>query len=325
MGALSHQLGVVDEVTYGTAVTVTRFYEYDSESIEETEGRTEGDPLRVGSGFVRSDRFTPYFAGAAGTIELPVLTKGFGFWLKHMMGGTATSSVSDSVYTHTGTEGELYGKSFTCQVNRPFHPSGTNQAFTYSGGKVTEWTLQNAVDGNLMLSLGVDFAAVSTGVALASASYPTSMDNFSWAGGVVTIGGVDYDVDEFALTVNNGLDVERRKIRQNTQKKEPTAGRREASFSIKADFDSLTQRARAHAATKADAVASLTATWVGPTLAGTSTYPEVTVTCPAVRFDAWKGSTTGPQGIQQELSGVVRYDGSNSPITVTVKNTDSTA
>ena len=73
MGLMDHQLGVVDESTYGTAVTVTRFFEYESENIAETYGRTEGDPLRVGSGFVRNDRFTPYFAGAAGTIQMTAL------------------------------------------------------------------------------------------------------------------------------------------------------------------------------------------------------------------------------------------------------------
>lgn len=328
MGLMDHQIGFADETTYGTAVTPTRFFEYDSESIEETEGRTEGDPLRVGSGYQRSDRFTPYFAGAAGTIDLAVLTKGFGYFLKHMMGSVATTGPAETVvYTHTGTEGSLFGtgKSFTCQMNRPFNPSGTNQPFTYEGGKITEWSLQNAVDGNLMLSLNVDFEQVATATALATASYPAAMDNFTWAGGVVNIGGVDYDVDEFALTVNNGLKVDRRKIRGGTDKKEPTASRREGTFSIKADFDSLTQRNRAHAALKTDALAAITARWRGPTLLGSTLFPEVLVTIPAARFDAWKGSTGGVEAIQQELTGVVKYDGSNSPLTIAIKSADSTA
>src|SRR5262245_44317276 len=121
MGAMDHQLGVKAESTYGTAVTVDRFFEYESESIEESYGRTEGDPLRVGSSAIRSDRSTPYFKGAAGQISLDVMTKGFGFWLPHLMGGSVvTSGPTDSKYTHTITEGTLVGKSFTCQVNRPF-------------------------------------------------------------------------------------------------------------------------------------------------------------------------------------------------------------
>lgn len=325
MGAMDHQLGVVDESTYGTAVTVSRFFEYESESIGETYGRTEGDPLRVGSGFVRSDRFTPYIGGAAGTIQMTAMTKGFGFWLKHMMGQVATTGPAETtVYTHTGTESSLQGDSFTCQVNRPFHPTGTNQAFTYSGGKIAKWTLSNSVEDNLMLELDCDFQTWDTAVALATASYPTNMEPFSWVGGVVSIGGTPYDVTEFSLEVDNGMAVDRRQIRGNALKKEPTTSRRSATFSISADFDSLVQRNRAASVTRAGALASLTATWKGPTLLGSTIYPEFTVTIPAARFDEWSGATEGTDAITQELSGVVRYDGTSSPITVTYKSADTT-
>lgn len=326
MGAMDHQLGVVDESTYGTPVTVTRFFEYESENIAETYGRTEGDPLRVGSGFVRNDRFTPYIGGAAGTIQMTVMTKGFGFWLKHMMGGVATTGPAETtVYTHTGTEASLVGDSFTCQVNRPFNPSGTNQAFTYSGGKIAKWTLSNSVEGNLLLDLDCDFQTWDTAVALATASYPTSMEPFSWVGGYVTIGGSNYDVTEFSLEVDNGLDVDRRQIRANALKKEPTSSRRSGTFSITADFDSLAQRNRAASTTRAGALAAVTGVWRGPTLLGSTIYPEFSVSIPAARFDEWSGATEGTDAISQELSGVVRYDGSASPVTVTYKSADTTA
>jgi hypothetical protein len=326
MGAMDHQLGVVDESTYGTAVTVSRFFEYESENISETYGRTEGDPLRVGSGFVRQDRFTPYPGGAAGTIQMTALTKGFGFWLKHMMGQVATTGPAETtVYTHTGSEATLIGDSFTCQVNRPFHPSGTNQAFTYSGGKVSKWTLSNSVEGNLLLDLDVDFQKYATDVALATASYPTGMEPFSWVGGFVTIGGSNYDVTEFSLEVDNGLDVDRRQIRANALKKEPTSSRRSGSFSLSADFDSLTQRNRAASDTRAGALAAVTGVWRGPTLLGSTIYPEFSVSIAAARFDEWSGATEGTDAISQELSGVVRYDGTTSPVVVTYKSADTTA
>lgn len=325
MGALDHQLMVKDEVTYGTPVTPDRTFEYESEDIEENEGRTEGNPLRVGSGFKRSDRFTPYFAGASGPVQMAVMTKGFGWWLKHMMGTVGTAGPAETtVYTHTGSEGTLLGDSFTCQVNRPFHPSGTNQAFTFEGGKVTEWGLSNTVDGNLLCDLGLDFEQVATATALATAGYPASMDNLSWAGGLITIGGTNTDVSEIAINVNNGYDVDRRQIRRNTDKKEPTAGEREGTFSLKLDFDSLVNRNRAHAAVRADALAALVASWRGPTLLGSTIYPELSVSIASVRFDAWKGATEGKDAIQQEVSGVIRYDGSTSPLVLTYKSADTT-
>lgn len=325
MAQLDHQLGVVDETTYADAVTVTRFFEYNSESIQETEGRTEGDPLRAGF-TKRNDRFTPYFSGAAGTLEFDVLTKGFGFWLKHMLGAVDTTGPDDtSVYTHTGTMADLYGSSFTCQVNKPFHPAGTNQAFTYSGGKVTNWSLANSVDANLVLSLDCDFADVATNVSLASASYPTSMEPLSWAGAVLLLADATYDITEFSVSCNNNLDVDRRQIRGNTQKKEPTGARREVEWSISADFDSLTQRNRAHSTTRSGALAKIVAKWTGPTLLGASTYPSVEVTVAAGRFDNWSAPTQGTEGIAQELSGVGLFDGTNSPVKIVVANADSTA
>jgi hypothetical protein len=326
MGAMDHQLGIVDEVTYGTPLTVTRFFEYDSENIAESYGRTEGDPLRTGSfGVLRNDRFTPYFEGAAGPISMAVLTKGFGYLLKHMLGAVATTGPAEtSVYTHTGTVGDLMGDSFTCQVNRPFHPSGTNQPFTYEGGKITEWTLSNSVEGNLMVELGTDFEQVATATALATASYPSGMENLAWAGGKINIGGVDVDVTEISINWNNGLKTDRRFLRQNTDKKEPTSSRREGTFSLKADFESLTQRNRAAANTRAGALAALSAIWKGPTLLGATLFPQLAVTAPQIRFDEWKGATEGTDAIEQELTGVIRHDGSASAISLAYATADVT-
>ncbi|MGH9460370.1 MAG: phage tail tube protein [Vicinamibacteria bacterium] len=325
MATLDHQLGTVDEVTYGTLITPTRFHEYNSESIEETEGRTEGDPLRAGTFVQRNDRFTPYFSGAGGPIQVDVLSKGFGFWLKHMLGSVATTGPAETtVFTHTGTVGSLMGDSFTAQVNRPFSPSGTNQPFAYLGGKVAQWSLSNAVDGNLICDLTCDFQNVDTATGLAVAAYPTAMEPLTWVGGVINIGGLAYDITEISVSGDNSINGDRRQIRGNSLKKEPTNGRRAIEFSINADFDSMAQRNRAHATTRAAALASITATWTAPTLIGSTLFPALTLTIPAARFDKWKAATEGPDALMQELSGVVRYDGTNSPVSVAYQTLDTT-
>ncbi len=325
MAQLDHQITAIDESTYATAVVTTRAWEFNTEGIEETASRTEGNPMRTGF-TKRNDRFTPYFAGAAGSVQFDVLTKGFGFWLKHMMGSVVTSGPAETVvYTHTGSFADLLGKSFTLQVNRPFHPLGTNQPFTYSGGKLTEWTLSNSMDGNLVLDLGTDFAKADTAAALATAAYPASMENFSWAGGTVTVAAAQFDVTDFSVKCNNNLAVDRRFIRANTDKKEPTGGRREVEFGLTADFDSLTQRTRVNSLTRAGALAAIVGTWNGPTLLGTTLYPQVQVTIPAARFDSWKAAVADDAGIKQELSGVGLFDGTNSSCSVVYKSADVTA
>lgn len=315
MSALDQALSVVKEATYGTPVTTTRFFEYESENIAEVEGRTEGDPLRNGTWLKREDRFLPYFSHAAGTVQVPVYDKGFGFWLEHLVGAVATSGTGP--YTHTGTLADLYGKSFTAQVSRPFHPSGTVQAFTYSGGKVTKWTLTNSVDGLLLCDIETVFSAVSTAIAAATPSYPTGAEPLTWAGGVVTIGGTAYDVTEVAVSCDNDLAIDRRQIRGNTAIKEPTGGRRAVEFSISADFDSLTQRNRAHAAARADALASFSAKW-------TFGANSLEVVLPKVRFDAWAGANAGPEGISQTLTGVGTTPTTGEPISLIYTTADAT-
>lgn len=325
MSLLDHQLGVVDEVAYGTPVTVTKFHEYNSEDIDLTAGRTEGDPLRTGTNVKRSDRFTPYIMGASGTVSFDVMTKGFGFWLKHMLGDVATTGPDETVvYTHTGTVADLTGNFFSQQIARPLNPSGTAQAVTLTGGKIAEWTLANNVDGNLILELAQDFQTFDTATALAEAAYPAGMENFSWAGGTVTVDGTDFDIDDISIKGSNNLNVDRRQIRGSTLKKEPTAGRRTIEWAINADFDSLDQQARVHAATRAGTLAEIVATWVGPTLLGSTIFPTLTVTIPAARFDAWKAAAGGPDAIKQALSGVGLFNGTDSPVTIAYQTADAT-
>jgi hypothetical protein len=324
MGSLDFQCMIGAESTYGTGVTPTVGLEFDSEGFEETYGRTEGDPLRPGGYTLRSDRFTPYPDGAAGPLALGVLSKGFGLLFKHALGAISTGSLTDSTYTHTATMGPLYGKSLTVQVGRPLHPSGTVQPFTFAGGKITEWELANSVDERLMFTPTFDFQSATTATALATASYPTSMEELTWAGGVITIGGSSFDITEITISGNNGMNTDRKQIRGSTLKKEPTSHRREVTYSMTADFNSTAQRDRAVAATRAGALAAITATWTAPTLAGTTTYPALVVTIPAARFDTFSATAGGPDGITQSFGGAARYDGTNSPITFAYTTTDST-
>ncbi len=44
----------------------------------------------------------------------------------------------------------------------------------------------------------------------------------------------------------------------------------------------------------------------------------------AGRFDAWKAVTTDYDALEQELSGVITWDGTNSPVQAIVKSADTT-
>jgi len=330
--ALLSQFGVVDEVTYGTAVAVTRFFETNGvPTIRPEMERAEADTLRAGSRVQSSLSFAPYSTGGVGTVNMPVPTKGFGWWLKHMLGTVASGSVVDSNYTHTGTLGSLLGDFFTAQVGRPFAgSSAAAQPFTGEGGKITSWELSCDVDGLLTFTAELDFEDVSVATsgayALQTASYPSGALVFSFTGAALTIGGSSFEVKNLTIGCDNGLDVDRRFLRGSGLKKEPLeSAKREITFDCEAEFGSLTEYNRYVNTAAASTMAALVATFTGPVAHAGATLPTLVVTIPAARFDNVDLSE-GDNGatIMQSISGVARDNLSASPITIAYTTTDAT-
>lgn len=319
MVAYGQQMMVKKESTFATAVTVDKGFAYNGDPmpVAPVAGRTESNPMRPGSRARRSSRVVPYKHHAEGHVDLDWMTKDMSFWLEHLLGTVGTTG--SGPYVHTGTEGTtgaLMGKSFTAQFNAPFHPAGTDQAVTFAGGKVPQWTLGCDTDGMLVLGLDLWFATWTTGTALATYSETSSQANFAWSHGAVTVGGSQLDLDSFSVEVNHNMDLDRRQIRGNADPKEPVPGDLEISFSMEADFESLTQFNRVHATSVASLSAAIVGTW-------TNGSDIVTVTLPAGRFDEF--SFGGERsGLKQELSGIAEWNGTDSPISVAVTSSQST-
>ena len=323
MSTMLTQAGGKVESVYGTSVVVDHFWEFNSESIKLNMGRARSTGLRSGTRTPRSDRVQPFRIGASGAFVFDVPTKGFPFWLVHMLGTVATGSVVDSNYTHTGTEGSLLGDFFTFQLNRPFNPSGTAQAFTYEGGKVSSWELSCDLDGNLVCTLNLDFEDESTVTALASAVYPTGFNIFTWAQGAITIAAVAAEISNFKVGCDNGLNTNRRYLRGNTLKKEPVeSSMRNYTWSAQMDFSSLTEYNRFRDALATNSIAQIIATFQGPVAHAGATLPSVVITIPAAEFDAADVNIGGPQELTIGISGVALSNGTNSPVTIAATTTD---
>jgi hypothetical protein len=141
MTALLSQFGVAKETTWATPVTVSRFFEFTSEGVKPVVGRVESKGIRAGARAFRNDRSQPVAKGASGSVEFEVPTKGFGFWLEHMFGGSVvTVGPTDANYTHTATIGSLSGKGLTASEvpffrafkEMEFDGAGTEEAFVPS-------------------------------------------------------------------------------------------------------------------------------------------------------------------------------------------------
>lgn len=207
MSGIFSQFGIVDEVTYGTPVAVTKFVEFNTESLAGVYERIDSAALRVNTRVQRSDRFAINQKGAAGGVEFDVLSKNFAYFLKHMLGviaaPSALSGADVGAFVHVATIGTLTAKSFTAQVGRP-QTGGTVTPFTYGGGKVKMWELTNSVDGFLVCKLDTDYQSeASSGAgafALQTASFPTGTEVLNFVGGTVDLVGLQ--VTNRALTTN---------------------------------------------------------------------------------------------------------------------------
>ncbi len=322
---ITTQLGIKAESTWGTAVTVDRFFEYNNEGIEPEVGRVESTGLRSAGRTQRADRSVPYVSGVGGSIEIDVLSKGFGLWFQHMLGTVASAGPTDSAYTHTATEGSLLGLGLTVQANRPFHPAGTSQAFTWEGMKVDGWELSIEKSGLLMLSLDLLGEAESTATGLATAAYASgTVEVFPWTLADLTIGGSAVGFESFKISCKNGLNGDRLKLRTSAQRQQPTEkDHRDYSWEGVVDFESLTQYNRIVATTSTTNWSPIVLTCTAPTLIGASAYPKVLVTLPAPRFDQGIPNVGGTEELQQSLGGKVLYDGTNSPVTIAYTTLDA--
>lgn len=331
-------LGFVDESVYGTAVAVTKFYEFRKESVKGNYGRIESEGLRSGVRVLREDRWVPNPKGAGGSVEMEVLDQSFGFFLKHLLGQVATAGPTLGVYTHTGTVAGLRGKSFTMQVGR-VDVGGTNDIFTYAGGKVLSWELSNSVDELLMASLDLDFQAETIGAgagafAAQTPSYPSTTYAagpagsrlLSFIGGEAKIAGSQFAITDVSVKGETGLKDDRYYVRNSTSKKEPLEEKmRSYSFELKADFEDLAQLNRVASSTINGASAVLQFNWLGPQTVTATGQPKLTIDIPVGRFDESSINVDSGKLVDQSIKGMALTPvAGTSPITITYISPDVT-
>lgn len=317
------QFGMKKETVYGTDAVVNKFFEMTKEDIKGEYTRIQSEGL--GATLVdRSDRFGVIKKGAGGGMDMEVMSKNFGYWIEHMMGTLVATADTPVVGANewVGTVGSLTGKGFTAQVGKPLQ-DGTIQPFTYPGGKVTGFEFSNAVDQLLVVRLDMAFKEEKTATALEIASYPAA-EVFTWAGGLIKVGGTERDVYDCSVRVDNALKLDNYVIRKGAVKPEPKQdGKRKIEFSIRVPFASMADFNRIAAGTAAGAVASLELVWEAPTAITGSTYPTLKIEIPVARFDEGLPEVAGPSELETTLTGVGLYDGTNSALTLTYITADA--
>jgi hypothetical protein len=156
---ISASVGIATEATPGVPAAVTRFVEFDSESMGMKKHTVQGAGLRGGGLVKRGSRRQTVAREATGDVSLDVPTNGFGLLLQHMLGSFATTptSLGGGLFQQVHNLGSLQGKAFTTQIVKP-DTSGVlaPQAFTYPGCKITGWELSVQQSQQVKAKLTID-------------------------------------------------------------------------------------------------------------------------------------------------------------------------
>lgn len=306
--ALDAQIGFVDETTFGTPVTVTRFYEFVSESLKMDQARIESSALRSGTRVQRSDRWALGKKTVGGDVTFELANKSFGLLFKHMFGGVASaqpdSGGAPTVYRHTFTPG-AYPTSLTAQVGRT-DVSGTTRPFTYHGCRVTQWELGCSVDEIASLKLSLDGEDEDTATGLATVSYPASLSLLTFVNGTLTIAGSAASVKSASVAGQNGMATDRYFLGSTLKKQQLEMGMRTYSGTFEAEFEALTHYNRFVNGTEAEIVLN----FQGGVISGIYNY-EAKITA-NVRFDGETPNVSGPEIVGQTLPFKVVDNGTTS-------------
>jgi hypothetical protein len=309
-GGLGSSLLIGAESTTGTAVTLTRSLEYNSESLHLEKGITQGEGLRGSGLFARNARRAYTTRTANGSIELDVATKGMGLLFQQICGGTSTSAVvTGSAYQQVHQPGSMVNRSLTIQKLVPRMSDGTLVPLTYRGCKFTGWEFNCEVGGIVTLTVDVDGWDETTGTAAGTPSYPAT-EVFHFAQGVLVLGGTP-STTSGVVSISGGTTVASVKgatVRGDTPlktdrfffgsagiKAEQTEnGWRTIGGSFDAEFVTA---AALYDTMAADTAVAMKLTFTGTTAITGSTYPTLELLIPAIRLDAGSPQIDGPDVI----------------------------
>jgi len=315
-------LGIKTEATFNTAVTVDRFYEFNSESTKYVKNTVVGQGLRAGGLVPRSQRRVVTTFAASGDFEIDLPSKGLGLLLAHAMGSFPTPSTTAGVSTYVFTLGDPYTKSFTTEVGVPEY-DGQMTSKKLTGCKIASFDLSVGAGDIAKGKFSIDAAGLTqTEASVATPSFSASTNLFHFAQGVITdnVSTTYANIKDFDLNVDNALKTDRYNLGSLGAKQEQIInGFRNITGKITAEFTDVVLLAKF----LADTTAGLKLTFTGAAIGSGSEYETFEIKLPAVKFDGDTPAVAGPGVIDVTFNFTAYDDGTNAPLTITYKTTDS--
>jgi hypothetical protein len=338
---LDAQFGTKNETTVGTeAVPVVNFFPFNSTELTFTPSYIDNPALQAGTRFKDVSQVAQVRKGATGKVEIPIMQKGFGWWMKHALGSTANPVlISGSAYKQIHQPAGLRGVSFTCQVGKPEPGTGTVKALTYMGCKLNDWEMIFQDNAISLFTATIDAWNEDNVPALATASYPTS--NLAWnfanttvfttggtastTTGVVSIASgvtVPSVATKFSLMGNATFADQRFGLGNAGVKKEQLEN---DFFSLSGTFEGEYDATTWDSPFRNNTTVPLQITSVGGAVAGGGGNYTLDIIIPAAKINAAPAVVSGPDLVRTSGTFQVYSDGVNAPVQITLISSDSTA
>jgi len=315
-------LGIKKESSFGTAVTVDRFYEFNSEGTKYVKNTVVGQGLRNGGLVPRVNRRVVTTLAGEGDFEIDMQTRGMGLLLSLATGSVPTGTLANGAYTYLFTPDDLLGDSFTTQVAVPQF-GGTLTYKTLTGCKMTNFELSVGAGDIAKAKFSLDskgFATGSSTSAVVSYANVDSTNLFHFAQGSITdnVSTTYANIKDFSLTIDNSLKTDRYNLGASGSKAEQIInGFRAISGKVTAEFTDTVLLDKFIA----DTTAGLKLTFTGATAGSTTELLSITI--PAAKFDGDSPMVSGPGVIEVSFGFTVYDNGSDAPFTITYRTLDS--
>ena len=336
---LDAQLGYKLETTVGTAVTVDKFLEFNSEGFEFDPSYIEPEGLRTGVKFRRGSRLVQSRKQVSGSLEVNHSTRLMGGLWKLALGSSVTTPTvvtAGQSWKQVHQTGDLLGKSATFQVGRP-QPDGTVKAHTYSGCKCSGWELSISDNEIAKFSMDIDGWDESTATALATASYVSAAEFSFMQVSAFTLGGTVSGTTELSvaggtaptavvksisLKGDNALATERYGLGNAGIKKEQLEN---GIPTITGTFDAEYIQSDFYTPFKANTATTLYLKVEGSVIGSSSDKDTIEIIAPQIRIKKATPQVDGPDIVGQKVEFEVYSDGTNNPFQVKLISGDSTA
>ena len=315
--------GVAEESTYGTAITSGfRGYEAQSDTFTREVQYIESVGFRQALQTIRSDRHDTISIGASGSIETDVLNKGHGLLLKHMLGGSSgpTQQGGTAAYLQTfESSDDGPTGSYTIQLPRT-DSAGSLQSFTYEGCVPTGFTISQAIDEALKLTVDFDAENEQMSTAASSPTYPTSADPFVYTDATIEVAGSAINTfTSFELTADLGMNTDRRFLKGSATKLQPVRSSVPSyTGTIEGEFTNAQ-----YEAFRDGTIFQLELICQQSTAIAGSYYPKFHITMPKVKFTGSTPVASTDDLTRLSLPFTVLWDGSNAAVKVEYQSTDT--